>query len=87
MKVLSAGLILSFAAFAQAPVPVGSIFQSELARSLPRADSVSVSVESVTNGASFQPGIEAGSWVQIKGSNLANTNPGRIWRADERASW
>src|SRR5436190_4950446 len=83
MKVLLAGLMLSIAAFAQAPVPVGSIFRSELASSLPRADSVPVSVDSVTNGASFQPGIAAGSWVTIKGSNLANTNPGRIWRADE----
>jgi len=30
-------------------------------------------VTSVLNGASFQPGIEAGSWVMIKGVNLANT--------------
>jgi len=30
-------------------------------------------VTSVLNGASFQPGIEAGSWVMIKGANLANT--------------
>jgi uncharacterized protein (TIGR03437 family) len=40
-------------------------------------------IASVTNGASFQPGIEAGSWVTIKGTNLANTDPGRTWRADE----
>ena len=75
--------MLSFAAFAQAPVPVSSIFSSELSTSLPHADSVSVSVTQVSNGASFQPGISAGSWVQINGTNLANTNPGRIWRADE----
>jgi len=37
----------------------------------------------VVNGASFQPGIEAGSWVTIRGTNLASTNPGRTWRADE----
>jgi uncharacterized protein (TIGR03437 family) len=38
---------------------------------------------SVVNGASFQPGIEAGSWVTIQGTNLANTSPGRTWRTDE----
>jgi len=40
-------------------------------------------IASVTNGASFQSGIEAGSWVTIKGTNLSNTDPGRTWRADE----
>jgi uncharacterized protein (TIGR03437 family) len=40
-------------------------------------------ITSVVNGASFQPGIEAGSWVTIQGSNLANTSPGRTWRSDE----
>jgi uncharacterized protein (TIGR03437 family) len=40
-------------------------------------------ISSVVNGASFQPGIEAGSWVTILGTNLANTIPGRTWRADE----
>jgi uncharacterized protein (TIGR03437 family) len=40
-------------------------------------------ISSVVNGASFQPGIEAGSWVTIQGANLANTNPGRTWRNDE----
>jgi uncharacterized protein (TIGR03437 family) len=29
-------------------------------------------ITSVLNGASFQPGIAAGSWAMIKGSNLAN---------------
>ena len=40
-------------------------------------------IAAVINGASFQPGIESGSWVTITGSNLANTNPGRTWRVDE----
>ena len=35
-------------------------------------------VTSVVNGASYQPGIEAGSWVVIKGSNLSITT--RPWR-------
>jgi uncharacterized protein (TIGR03437 family) len=35
----------------------------------------------VLNGASFQPGIEAGSWVTIKGSNLANST--RTWQASD----
>jgi uncharacterized protein (TIGR03437 family) len=34
-------------------------------------------VTSVVNGASFQPGIEAGSWVMIQGNNLSNTT--RTW--------
>jgi uncharacterized protein (TIGR03437 family) len=73
-------LLFSGAAFAQP----SRAFHSELAGSLPHADSVPVSVNSVTNGASFQPGIAAGSWVTIKGSNLANIAPdGRIWRGDE----
>src|SRR4051794_8544416 len=83
MKVLFAVIILSTTAFAQAPGRISSIFSSELSTSLPHADSVPVSVTAVTNGASFQPGIAAGSWVTIQGANLANTNPGRIWRGDE----
>jgi uncharacterized protein (TIGR03437 family) len=38
-------------------------------------------ITSVLNGASFQAGIEAGSWVMIKGSNLANTT--RTWRGSD----
>ena len=34
-------------------------------------------IGSVLNGASFQPGIESGSWAMIKGVNLANTT--RTW--------
>jgi uncharacterized protein (TIGR03437 family) len=37
--------------------------------------------DGVLNGASFLPGIAAGSWVSIFGENLAPTT--RIWRADE----
>jgi uncharacterized protein (TIGR03437 family) len=40
-------------------------------------------ITSVVNGASLQPGIEAGSWVAILGSNLANTNTGQSWNAGE----
>ena len=40
-------------------------------------------ITSVLNGASFLPGIEAGSWVTIKGSNLSNTSPGRTWTDSE----
>jgi uncharacterized protein (TIGR03437 family) len=40
-------------------------------------------ITSVLNGASYQPGIEAGSWVMIQGTNLANTYPGRTWTASE----
>lgn len=34
-------------------------------------------VSSILNGASFQPGIESGSWAQITGANLADTT--RLW--------
>ena len=40
-------------------------------------------ITGVVNGASFQAGIEAGSWVTIQGSGLANTFPGRTWRDEE----
>jgi uncharacterized protein (TIGR03437 family) len=40
-------------------------------------------ITSVLNGASFLPGFESGSWVTIKGANLSNTNPGRIWTSSE----
>jgi uncharacterized protein (TIGR03437 family) len=40
-------------------------------------------ITSTVNGASFQPGIAAGSWATVLGTNLANTNPGRTWRNDE----
>jgi uncharacterized protein (TIGR03437 family) len=40
-------------------------------------------ISSVLNGASFQPGFGSGSWVTIKGTNLSNTNPGRIATSSE----
>lgn len=40
-------------------------------------------ITQVVNGASYQPGIESGSWVQINGTNLSNTNPGRTWKGTE----
>jgi uncharacterized protein (TIGR03437 family) len=40
-------------------------------------------IASVLNGASFQPGIEAGSWVMIQGTNLAVDS--RLWQASDFA--
>jgi len=40
-------------------------------------------VSSVVNGASYQPGIEAGSWAMITGSNLANSR--RAWQNSDFA--
>lgn len=40
-----------------------------------------MSIHSVLNGASFGPGISAGSWVTVFGENLAPTT--RTWRAGE----
>jgi uncharacterized protein (TIGR03437 family) len=61
----------------QPPHGYGEAFVAKLAQ--PGAPVIS----SVLNGASFQPGIEAGSWVTIEGTSLANTFPGRTWRSDE----
>jgi uncharacterized protein (TIGR03437 family) len=52
------------------PFTFGDAFVVKLATGAP-------AIVSVSNGASFQPGIEAGSWVMIKGVNLANTT--RSW--------
>ena len=38
-------------------------------------------ITSVVNAASFQPGIQAGSWVAIKGSSLSSTT--RTWLASD----
>src|ERR1039457_5550645 len=40
-----------------------------------------ISTGGVFNAASFQPGVSAGSWVTIQGSNLAGNTPS--WRADD----
>ena len=40
-----------------------------------------ISTGGVFNAASFQPGVSAGSWVTIQGSNLAGNT--RSWRADD----
>ena len=42
----------------------------------------SIAAGGVVNGASFQPGIAAGSWISILGTNLSHTGA-RSWRADE----
>jgi uncharacterized protein (TIGR03437 family) len=55
----------------------GKAFVAKLAPPVPPAITV------VLNGASYQPGIEAGSWVMIQGTGLANTT--RTWRADDFA--
>ena len=42
----------------------------------------SIAAAGVVNGASFQPGIAAGSWISILGANLSRTGA-RSWRGDE----
>jgi uncharacterized protein (TIGR03437 family) len=59
----------------QPPYGYGNAFVVKLAPPGPPA------ITSVLNGASYQPGIESGSWVMIQGVNLANTYPGRTWTA------
>jgi uncharacterized protein (TIGR03437 family) len=56
----------------QPPTGFGEAFVVKLATGVP-------AITAVVNGASYQPGIAAGSWVTIRGVNLANTNPGRTW--------
>lgn len=46
------------------------------------APAPSISQNGVVNGASIEPGIAAGSWVAIRGTNLTSTVP-RIWTAPE----
>jgi uncharacterized protein (TIGR03437 family) len=48
-----------------------------LYREPPAGQSNAPSISSVVNGATFQSGIVAGSWVTITGANLADTS--RIW--------
>jgi uncharacterized protein (TIGR03437 family) len=60
--------------------PAGQFGNAFVAKIVPPGPPV---IGSVVNGASFQPGIEAGSWVTITGTNLANTNPGRTWTDSE----
>jgi uncharacterized protein (TIGR03437 family) len=62
-----------------APSGYGKAFVVRMAPPAPPA------IAAVLNGASFQPGIEAGSWVMIQGTGLANTNPGRTWTPAEVA--
>ena len=59
----------------QPPYGLGDAFVATLAPAYPPA------ISSVLNAASFQPGIEAGSWAMIQGSNLANTT--RTWRSSD----
>jgi uncharacterized protein (TIGR03437 family) len=66
-------LACAVSALAQPKTGLDSIFGTALAASGTRADSVPVSVTGVVNGASFQPGISAGSWVTVQGSNLSAT--------------
>ncbi len=41
-----------------------------------------ISQSGVVDGASYRPGITAGSWISIQGTNLSKTSA-RTWRADE----
>ena len=50
---------------------LGDAFVVKLAAAAP-------AITSVVNGASYQPGIEAGSWAMITGNNLANST--RAWQ-------
>src|SRR5436189_6150798 len=56
---------------------------SPVAQGCPRGLKLRVQYESHTlvNGASFQAGICAGSWVTIQGTKLANSS--RTWRTSE----
>jgi uncharacterized protein (TIGR03437 family) len=53
------------------PFSYGNAFVVKLATAPP-------AITAVLNGASFLPGIEAGSWAMIKGVNLATTT--RVWQ-------
>jgi uncharacterized protein (TIGR03437 family) len=59
--------------FLGAAVPQGQYATGFVVKALPTPPVGPPAIASVLNGASFQPGIAAGSWVAVKGSNLANT--------------
>jgi uncharacterized protein (TIGR03437 family) len=59
----------------------GSFGDAFVMRVAPPASLAPPVIAAVLNAASYQPGIEAGSWVMIEGANLANTNPGRTWHS------
>ena len=67
----------------QPPYGYGEAFVVKLAAPEPPQPPV---IASVLNAASLQPGIQAGSWVTIRGTNLANTSPGRNPTAAEMAN-
>ena len=73
-NLIVAGLTAS-SDFPGAGAPTSSTVGSAFVAKLTPGEPV---VTAVLNGASFQPGIEAGSWVTIQGANLANNT--RTWR-------
>src|ERR1700722_13068922 len=74
-------------AFAQtAPPSLGEIFRSPFASRLAAADTVSMSIVSVQNGASFQNTLAANTYVTIKGSGLSTDTVGRIWAGPDFSS-
>jgi uncharacterized protein (TIGR03437 family) len=67
--------------FLGASVPQGQYATGFVVRALPAPPAGPPAIASVLNAASFQPGIEAGSWVMIQGSDLANST--RLWRSSD----
>ena len=63
------------------PVVLGHAYTSGPNVQKVREQDQRLTITSVVNGASFEPGIAAGSWVTIFGEDLAPTT--RIWRDDE----
>ena len=61
--------------------PVAGFFRTAGAGIQPDASQDAISISSVLNGGSFEPGFAAGSWISIFGENLAPT--ARTWRPDE----
>jgi uncharacterized protein (TIGR03437 family) len=74
---LLAGVVASYAqnkAHPAAGNSLGAIFGSNLASTLPQADSVPGSISAISNAAGGQTGVYPNSWVSIYGANF--TNPG-----------
>jgi uncharacterized protein (TIGR03437 family) len=72
---LVAGVATSFAQ----NKPLNAIFGTQLASSLPQADSVTASITSVANAAGGQAGISPNTWVSIYGSNFTQNNLIDVW--------
>jgi uncharacterized protein (TIGR03437 family) len=84
IAVFAAGALGAFGQIAESAGNVRSVFDSGLASSLLSADTIPASITSVTSASEFGGGFQefaAGSWIEIKGTGLAETT--RTWAGSD----